>query len=226
MIIKMKPKKKLRWSSHQPVIHSMLELISPKIIVELGIGHFSSPLFINSTAEKLFHIENDIEWFNSIKNHYIFDNRSELIYHNLEGDINKSTKKSELSLSKIKDIHAFYENFNETIRNINKEPKLLFVDQYTCLRTTSINMLGDSFEAIIYHDLETPETYEYEKISKDFENTYDHYALKIDNSTWTGFFIKKNTINESLLTSVIEKHSKEFAKNFDVPSSRFKLEKM
>ena len=46
------------WSSHQPVIRMALKVFKPKFILELGIGRYSTPIFLKEKCEKAF-IEND-----------------------------------------------------------------------------------------------------------------------------------------------------------------------
>lgn len=220
----MKVKKIFKWSSHTPVLNAAIKVIQPKLIVELGIGNFSTPLLINSPAEKTFHIENDLEWFNKITQELSYSEKNNFIYHEIDPLINKSVGLNNLNDPVKNKIISYYSDLKEQLRSYNNSPKLLFVDQFTCARVLSINILSEVFDIIIYHDAEHPDIYNYEKIDKDLLQNFNHYRL-INPGAWTGFLIKKNLKNEEFISSIINE-AEIFGKTFDVPSSEFKVEKV
>ena len=219
------PTRKFKWSSHQPIVKSILDIAEPKFILELGIGHFSTPLFINSEAKKIIHVENELEWLNLMVKEY--DCSKNAIHHDLKlSSITKSTKLAELSIDVVNDIYNFYENLSSEITKFNYNSKLLFVDQHTCLRTISINKLYNLFDFIIYHDAEHPDTYEYDKIDNKILEQYDHYILKIENNPWTGIFMKKNLVSEENFRNTVEKYYTIFCNDFEFESPTAVLEKI
>jgi hypothetical protein len=74
-----------------------------------------------------------------------FDNRCQTLLHELGPDISLGTFFKELSTDQISKITDFYLNFKKEISLNTNKNKLLFVDQYTCCRNLSINLLGDNF---------------------------------------------------------------------------------
>jgi hypothetical protein len=220
----MSPKKKFKWSSHQPVIYTAIELLKPNFILELGIGNYSSPLFINSNAKKIIHIENDNKWINLVKTNFQFDNRSEIIFHELESGIINSTKRKKVSEKFLNDATEYYINLKDKIENFNYDKKLLFVDHYASLRVLSINILSKHFDFVIYHDAEAPEEYEYNLLDTALLEKFDHYVLKTD-SSWTGFYINQGLTDRTTLQTTIYNHSEKFGKPFNIPISSFKLER-
>jgi len=221
----MSPKKLFKWSSHNPVIYSILEILNPEFILELGIGNYSSPLFLNSKAKKIIHIENDIDWINTIKSKYQFDERSEIIYHNLNDEVSNSTPRHKVPEACLKESEEFYNNLGQKLLMSNSVGKLLFVDHFACLRTMSINILGNGFDAIIFHDAETPQIYNYDELSSNLKIKFDCYILKTP-SSWTGFYIKKNLIAAEKLKTIVYKYAEEFGKPFNIPLESFSLEEL
>lgn len=219
----MSPKKMFKWSSHQPVIHTALELLQPEFVLELGMGNFSSPLFINSNAKKIIHIENDGKWIDIVKTNFKFDNRSEIIFHNLNAAISNSTRKSKVPTQVLEDATEYYNNLKLKLETLNYNKKLLFVDHFASLRVLAINTIATSFDYVIYHDAEAPEEYEYETLDKSLLETFDHYILQTP-SSWTGFFVKRNIIDQTNLQSIIYKHSEKFGEPYRIPLTSFKLE--
>ena len=61
------------WSTHSPMNKALIELFNPCLIVEMGTGLHSTPLFLESAAEKLFFIENDSQWIDHIKSNFSFE---------------------------------------------------------------------------------------------------------------------------------------------------------
>lgn len=217
----MSPKKIFKWSSHNPVIFTALDILDPEFILELGMGNFSSPLFLKSNAKTMIHIENNENWINIVKSNHMFDGRSEIIFHNLNAEISNSTKISKVPLHVIEEAKQFYHILKNKIQN-NFKTKLLFVDQFACLRTLSINTLADDFDWIIYHDAEAPEEYNYGEIKKELNDTHYHFILETYTS-WTGFFIKKTKCDEKVMRNTLLKNVETFAKPFNVDLSTFKI---
>lgn len=169
------------WKTHQPLIRATIELYQPKFIFELGIGEFSTPLFLEYGIE-FIGLENDIEWLNYMKDKYKF--RS--IFQPLDDGITIGTRLFQLNEIQAKRIYNYYEG----IKLPSARPNLMFVDQWTCNRTLSINALKSRFDLIIYHDCQPPGgiiEYEYNLINFEGFNVY----FLCNSVNWTGIMIRK-----------------------------------
>ena len=207
------------WSTHGPLLKTIIETLTPKLIVELGTGLYSSPIFLASSAEKLFFIDNDQEWLNHVKKNNNFDSRCSLIFHDLGNSIKLGTFLKELPQEEKNKIINYYTDLSATIENESSTPKMLFVDHFTCARTLSINTLFDKFDIIGFHDCQPNgiEWYEYyfdEKLHKN----YNLFFLTSPTS-WTGCFIKKSFDVEILLKEKIIPHIEEYCIDNNINSS-------
>jgi hypothetical protein len=197
-----------QWASHKPLTKSIMEFYKPKFVLELGVGNFSTPELLKEND--YLGIENDIKWIDTIKNK---SNTIHLLHHDLGNDVQISTKYQSLSQNQINEFVKFYND----IHIPNVEPKLLFVDQFTCVRTLSLNALGNKFDIIIYHDSEPSgiKWYNYDLINlKDFKK----YHLKTD-IVWTTLLIKNL---DPKIIDVINKNINEFKSTYpDVKTAIF-----
>jgi hypothetical protein len=166
------------WSTHQPLIMAAMELYTPKFVLELGIGEFSTPLF-KQRAPELLSVENNQEWIAHMKTRYP---ELHIIHHDLKGKIHIGTPLTELTKADRLQLFEFYLRLP-----IPPGRKLLFCDQYTATRTISIIALKDRFDLIIYHDSEEAPLYDYDLI-----NTFgfNSYILKSPVS-WTTMMVRK-----------------------------------
>lgn len=193
------------WQTHQPLIKAVMDLYKPKFILELGQGPFSTPLFIKDGIEFLS-LENDIEWYNYMKTQYKFKS----IFHPLDDGVTIGTRLFQLiPLQKARIFHYY-----EDLKLSEVRPNLLFVDQWTCNRTLSINALKPRFDLIIYHDCQPPfgiEEYEYNLINFTDFNVY--FLRNCIN--WTGIMIRKE-IDKSFeqLQIAMVPHLAEFSSRF------------
>jgi hypothetical protein len=214
---------KWHWSTHKPLLNVLIEIVAPELIVEFGCGFHSTPIFLNSSAEKIYLIENDQSWLDHVISNSKFDNRCQTLLHELGPDISLGTFFKELSTDQISKITDFYLNFKKEISSNTSKNKLLFVDQYTCCRNLSINLLGDNFNMIVYHDAETPEWYEY-NFDDYLLDQYDHYLLKTPRS-WTGCFIKKDLNLDLTLNEKIKPHIEAYCHEVGLKLRAMGLEK-
>lgn len=205
-----------RWSSHKPVIYTALELIKPEFILELGMGHFSSPIFLNSSAKKTIHIDNIPEWIEMVKEKnldIIDNNKSEFIHQDLNG-ITLAQRYYSLSQQQKDDINNYYKELSSKVKTMNYNGKLMFTDGFTALRRASIDILTNDFDMAIYHDAEDTETYDYQNISKKLSDKNDHYVLKTK-TTWTGFFLKKDSYDKSKLKDIMNQSVERYIKEIN-----------
>jgi hypothetical protein len=215
-----------RWSTHVPVINTSLEILNPELVVELGIGHFSSPLFFKSNIKKILHIENDENWLSMVKEKHKdkIKNNSEFRHHNI-GDIDLSTRLKDISQTQKKEIEKYYTELSIEIKSMTYKSALMFTDGFTCARRLSIDILTNDFQIVIYHDAEDRETYDYNNIKKDLYKTYDNYVLKTTR-TYTGFFMKKGLIEQIKLHSIMDKHIHNYIKELNITREGFELIKI
>lgn len=197
------------WSTHKPLLQSLLKIFNYDLIVELGLGVHSTPMFIESQAKQLIFIENDKDWLEHMKTEQSFDDRCQLIFHDLGPGIQLGTKKRELTEEQKLSIINYYKDFSNNI--VNQKNKLLFVDNFACARTLAIQTLYSSFDTIVYHDCQPKgiKWYEYQ-FDETLYSNYDNFILVCD-SAWTGCFIKKGLTNKELLTTAIAPFIEEFS---------------
>lgn len=218
----MSPKKQFKWSSHNPAILTALDLLKPDFILELGVGNFSTPLLLESQAQLLWHIENDLPWLDHVQKTFATDGRSEFRHHAMGDRVNKSTAWSSLPSQSQAAQHEYYQNLADEISRLDLEPRLLFVDHFTCVRTLSINHLCPQFDWVIYHDAETPEVYGYQNIRQDFRDQFDQYTLRTA-SSWTGMLIRRGLMATNDLNDCIMSNCRTFGQRFGRSIDEFQL---
>ena len=221
----MSPKKRFKWSSHNPVITAGLKLLKPEFALELGIGNYSTPLFLESGIEKIVHIENDKSWLDHIQLTYQTDARSEFHHHDLGPGINKATQWNALPQDCQMACIRYYSDLSAVLSSNTFRSRLLFVDHYTCLRALAINMLSAHFDFVIYHDAENPEIYGYDSLRSDLLDQFDHFLLKTS-SSWTGFFIRKNSLDLQEAKLVLTDETEAFLQKFGKVPDEFVLEQL
>jgi hypothetical protein len=196
-----------QWASHQPLIKSVMEFYKPKFVLELGVGNFSTPELIKDN--EYLGIENDINWINTIKNKF---NNLNIVHHDLGREVKIGTKYNELSENQKNEFIKFYENINIP----QASPKLLFVDQFTSVRTISLNALGNKFDIIIYHDSEPAgiKWYNYDLLNL---NNFKKFHLKSD-TVWTTLLIKELDIK---IIDLINKNIQSFKNKYKDVSTMY-----
>jgi hypothetical protein len=184
------------WRTHVPILSLIIDNLQPTLIVELGVGVYSSPLFLNCTNSKVILIDNDEEWLKIVKNDSKIHNDVKFIFHDLGSKINRDTLYKDLTDSQKLDIKNYYKELSSQILDINSKFKLLFVDGWACTRNVSINCLYTAFDIVVYHDAEQKDL-EY-SFDDDLKNNYRHFIFKTSKS-WTGLFVK-SAINLDIVT--------------------------
>lgn len=191
-------------STHQPLINWVLSSFLPALVVEVGIGDFSSPIFWKYNIPTLIHIENDQAWIDRMK---AINPEAHFILHEISPRVNdQSIKWSALTKEEQSNIVTFYNAFNFTQY---ETPRLLFVDGYACCRMRAIMTWKSDFDFIIYHDAE-----EVGSLANDYGfelgfSEFRHFVLKSPR-TWTGILIRKNIpIQWINLWTWVERYEKE-----------------
>ena len=218
-----------KWGSHQPVVNAMVELISPKLIVELGVGRYSTPIFLKFKAEKILHIDNDSGWLELVKkeNADNITDKSEFRHHDLSKvNINKlNILPSELDQDQKNFIDRYYKDLYKEIETMNYKSSIIFTDGFASCRKSSVDILTEITDALIFHDAEEPKTYGYDSLNQEIHKTHDEYLLKTSTS-WTGFFIRKGIIDFKNLNILLDKHINKFVEDLGITKEGFKLIQM
>lgn len=188
------------WTTHQPLIQSVMEVYKPRFILELGMGNFSTPFFINKGAQYLG-VENDEKWIDHLKNNL---GNMDTIFHDLGPNVKLGTHLYEINDEQKTSIINFY----KSLKYPDLKPNVLFVDQFTCCRTLSINTLGNDFDVIMYHDCQPAGIpwYSYNLINLD---GFQIFTLKSDIS-WTRLMVKHY---DDSFTNVVQSFIQIYKKN-------------
>lgn len=198
------------WSTHQPMIRMALKVFKPGFILELGIGKYSTPIFLKESCDKIF-IENDQAWIKEM-------NIPGVIYHKVS-TANQDIPISAITEDQRKSIIDFYQKFGNWIWEKDK-PRLMFVDSYSCCRAISINVLYPAFDVIIYHDCQ-PGAREFNDyyFSEVIKDQFDIYNLS-NPKTWTGLLVRKPS-DEKLMINEIQPLIDEYMTENNIPEMKF-----
>lgn len=209
-----------RWSTHQPLIETVLSVLEPDLIVELGGGIFSTPVFIAHDPDRFICIENDKEWYEELIKEVGSSEKLEIRLHDLGEGIDKGTFKKKLSNKQKAQIESYYLKLGKEVQAIQAGIKFLFVDNFICCRSIALNVLSKSFDILAYHDCEPAgiRWYEY-YFSNHLKKKFHHYYLQTPDS-WTGLFIANNREWD---LGLLEEESKKFCKEY---AERNKIDKV
>jgi hypothetical protein len=218
-----------KWSTHQPVINAMLEILTPELVIEIGTGRYSSPGLITSSALKTIHIDNDPGWIALVKkeNSHLITKKNEFRIHNLSllGISNLKLLPSELTLTQKESIDEYHTALANEIKTMNYKPTMVFTDGFAACRKSSVDLLTSGVDTLIFHDAEKPIAYGYNNFNKDLYNTHDEYLLKTATS-WTGFFVRKGIITFENLSTIIDKYVNTYVKSLGISKDGFELLQM
>lgn len=216
------------WKTHQPMIHLMMLRFNPEFVMELGVGFNSTPLFLDYYPKQFICIENDKEWLDKIVDSFPFCSNYSARFHpvsTLNEPIDSGTKPSKLSDEKKREIATYYIDVKREVQEEKGFPKLLFVDNYTCLRAVAISMLGTCFDIVIYHDCQLEGIAWYGYYFGNQFDEYDFYILKTS-SSWTGCYIsKKLPCEEQELREMIQPYIQRFCTENNLKLETVWLEK-
>lgn len=195
------------WATHQPLIQSLIDLYDPKYVLEIGVGLYSTPLFISEDIEYLG-IEQNKVWIDKVREAIP---SVELRYHEVPFD--SAFRLWNLTNKQIFDIVSYYSSLRQEIEE-KQGVKLLFVDCFTATRLYAINTLWDLFDIVVYHDShpKVRKVYGYDRLKP----TYNQYQLTSKNS-WTGAFVKQD-IGKTTINNSISKYIKMFNERWNIDS--------
>jgi hypothetical protein len=217
-----------KWSSHLPVVNAFLELLSPKLVVELGVGRYSTPYFLNYSAKKTLHIDNEPGWLDLVQkeNKDIIKNNNEFRLHDLS-DLNIETLRvlpGELNDYQTTKIIEYYQKLSKEIKSYDCT-SMIFTDGFASCRKASVDVLTKDTDVMIFHDAEKPSAYGYDNLDKNIYITHREYLLKTK-SSWTGFLVKKELFSYLELSKIIDKHVDVYVRNLEISKEGFELVQM
>ena len=206
------------WKTHQPLIRTILKNYDPDFVLELGLGIFSTPLFLHNPKINYLGIDNDKEWLAEIMQQHP---ANRFFYHEIEG-VELGTKVHQLNDAQKSSIQSYYSLLREEIQKSRATINLLFVDNHTCARTYAINGLFDLFDIVMLHDTE-PQAYPWYSyvFSEKLTNNYKKIDY-ITSSSWATAFINKATYKDSSLSGS-EVFAREFEAENGVTGTRFEV---
>ena len=198
------------WGSHQPLVNLALYTFRPELVVELGIGLYSTPLFLKYNPTALICIENNKEWLEYTKTQLLFRPEYELRYHELSPEVTLFTRARVLEAKNRVAHFEYYLTVRDEINQTSYTPRLLFVDNFTCLRALAVNVLNSAFDIILYHDSQLEGiamyNYNFEHLSSEFNFYTFHCSF-----SWTTCLVRKTLIyDEEKLFRDIQPFSEEF----------------
>jgi len=218
-----------RWSTHQPVVKAMVKLIKPELIIELGVGRYSTPMFAKFDAKKIIHIESERGWLDLVckENSNVITDKSEFRHHDISnlGITSIKTLPSELTNEQKIKIDAYYNALATEIKTMPYKSSVFFTDGFAACRKSTIECLTSITDVMIFHDAEKPVAYGYDKLSLELYNTHDEYLLKTATS-WTGFMIRKGLSNFNDLAILIDDEVNSYIAELGISKDGFELIQM
>jgi hypothetical protein len=178
------------WSTHLPLLETLLGEYNFSRIVEIGMGIHSTPLILQSKAEQLIFIENDHQWISKLRSSLTFDSRSRVFHQSHEG-LNQYSDPADVADSVRDLLRTEYVAIAAGAEYPFKSPTLLFVDNYRPFRAIAIEALYPLFDIIVYHDCQPAGIPYYNYF---FSTALYKQALQYFLTTptsWTGIFIKR-----------------------------------
>lgn len=134
---------KSTWGSHVPINMTFLEVLPITGVIELGIGHNSTPSFVNKSPRTLS-VENDQKWLKQIQQDYPPTDTHKYVHHEVS-EI-RSTRRSTISEQKLKAANTFYKQL------CGDEYNMLFIDCYSGYRLEAFIAMHEQFDVITFHD--------------------------------------------------------------------------
>ncbi|MFA5758315.1 MAG: hypothetical protein WC942_02930 [Clostridia bacterium] len=201
------------WRTHQPLIHWVMTALSPELVVELGMGCYSTPLFLKYSPKQLICVENDLEWMRYVQKKYKFKTSYSVLFHEVPG-ISIGTLPMDLSIDTRNAVIEYYQNLKAKFESA--EHRILFIDNFTAFRQLALTYLCGGMDAIIFHDCEPNgvEVYDYDLTGI---TGFDLYILKSP-SSWTGLLLcQRLGIMEDQLRKEIQPFIFEFCEQNKLP---------
>lgn len=204
------------WNTHKPILNLVMEEYKPQFVLELGCGFNSTPILCK--APHYIGIDNDKEWLETLQKQ-MPDNTFE--FHDLQG-VGKHVQFKELKETSKFNLFNYYDELRGHLED-KPQPRFLFVDQFTCARNISINLLSDHFDFIAFHDCqpEGMKVYAY-----DLSRLKDKFEIFILTSptSWTGFLVSKKG-DTSDIVDKIQPYIETYCKEVNLPIRTMQLKR-
>lgn len=196
------------WSTHKAILMLVMEEYQPQFVLELGCGFHSTPILCK--APHYIGIDNDKEWLEELQKQMP---DSSFKFHDLNG-VGKHEQFKDLKDTIKFNLFNYYDELRDHLED-KPQPRFLFVDQFTCARNISINLLSDHFDFIGFHDCqpEGMKVYQY-----DFGRVKEKFNLFILTSptSWTGLLISKK-IGVKGIEEKIKPYVESYCKDVGLP---------
>jgi len=133
------------WGSHIPVNQAILQTFDVKGVVELGVGFFSTPVFL-SGCDNVLSIETDSVWVDEVSGQFNPHINHKIVFHDI-APASRTTNRSSLPESFFDEVTKFYKAIDMS------EYNLLFIDCASPIRYHSFQILADQFDIVVLHDV-------------------------------------------------------------------------
>jgi len=198
-----------KWGSNRPVIKTIMEFFTPKGVLELGAGKFSTSMLYKYN-KKLISIETDKAWIDTIKETLEPRSNFQIIHHDL--GIHHKTKFNQISEKIKKECVEFYKH------HISSELEFLLVDHVSGLRASSLLALFDKFKYVAYHDAQPAQfrNYNYNILTKEKSKDYIHMMSQTP-LVHTGILIHKgyNNVIKNFI-EILNDNNEEYCKKYNM----------
>lgn len=211
------------WSSHAPVLQAAVEVFRPGFVLELGSGQYSTPI-LAASGGRVWSIDNDKEWLEQARALVGTRPNVEFRFHDLGPEVLIGTKPHELSPDRRAEVARFYEQLAASLPAAGC--RLAFVDQFTGVRTLSINALLGAVDVLLFHDCEPAgiDWYDY-RFDEVKCRDYDRYTFKTP-VVWTGLFVRKGLSFDGFeLCRLCKSHADRFAKQHGLDPAELFLQR-
>lgn len=142
------------WGSHIPLFRTVCEFAKHDTIIECGIGFFSTPELVAS-CKRLFCIEHDPEWAQKVMQDIKGSEKVTLFTEPVPSG--KKAIRAWLTGEELIAAERVYARLFPQLPHSD----ILFVDTFSGLRLTALQMLWQKADTIIIHDTEPRNYYDY-----------------------------------------------------------------
>lgn len=191
-----------RWSTNIPMIQSLIKLYNPELVVESGIGDYSTPAITSGKFKQYIGIDTDKNWLDRAKMSNK-DTRCDFRHHIIHEEITIGTFLKDVSSETIDNISNYYTLLCDEIKINNLHTKMFFVDGATCTRKIAICNSFSAFDIIAFHDCEPEGIPWYDYYFNDVLQKNYKRITYITPGSWTGCFIKKELFDKNIFKECI-----------------------
>jgi hypothetical protein len=171
------------WGSHLPLVAGLWRRVPGEVIVEAGIGHYSTPFWVK-TSLRYFGIDTNPRYVAWAEIEFRDDKHVTIIPMLLPDDL--AQHRHELSIPWVNAIDNAMQRCAELCPN---KIDILMADSYGPARLSAIKAFADRATTVILHDTECWDGYQYEEIVR-VKPWRHHLSLRPKNpkQPWTDAF--------------------------------------